>query len=181
MTKRPTAAHCRRVPKWPTLALGRLRNNNLFGEESMARATLAVSHRSRRLRSVDHRRRSVCANAATRFDSPRSGASRSCRAAILADRDDHHARLSRCRACRPHASRCELAGRQEGASAAGDARNHAMGLVRQCPAAGAAGPFRRHHRDGNDDAQPQSGGSGRRPSSKSRSCAPISPVAGHTH
>src|SRR5450759_2674037 len=40
MTKRPTAAHCRRVPKWPTLASGRLGNNNLFWEESMAQATL---------------------------------------------------------------------------------------------------------------------------------------------
>ena len=50
--------------------------------------------------------------------------------------------------------------RQEGASAAGNARNHAMGLVRQFPAASAARPFRRHHRDGNDDAQSQSGGSG---------------------
>src|ERR1019366_3326726 len=36
MTKRPTAAHCRRVPKWPTLASGCLGNNNLFWEKRMA-------------------------------------------------------------------------------------------------------------------------------------------------
>ena len=59
---------------------------------------------------------------------------------------------------------------------AGDARDHTVGLVRQCPAARAPRPFRRHHRHGNDDAQPQPGGSRARPSSRSRSCAPISPA-----
>ena len=58
------------------------------------------------------------------------------------------------------ASRRRFAQRQKGASAPGHARNHAMGLVRQRPSAGAARQVRRHHRVGNDDAQPQSGGSG---------------------
>ena len=55
----------------------------------------------------------------------------------------------------------ETAERQEGAPVAGDARDHTVGLVRQCAAAGAACQFRRHHRAGNDDAQSQPGGARR--------------------
>ena len=59
------------------------------------------------------------------------------------------------RAARPGAAHRAGAGRQDRASSAGDARNHPMGLVRQCASPGAAGAFRRHHGDGNHDARPQ--------------------------
>src|SRR5262252_6428587 len=85
---------------------------------------------------------------------------RSRRAAAAADSNDQYARLSGNRACRSQASGSGPAKRQESASAAGDAGYDPMGLVRQRPAACAPGQFRRHHRDGNDDAQSQSGGPG---------------------
>ena len=70
--------------------------------------------------------------------------------------------------------------RQEGAPAAGDARDHAVGLVRQRAAAGAARRFRRHRRPRDDDALAQPGGAGHAPSRRSRSCAPTSPAAART-
>src|SRR5262249_39739826 len=49
---------------------------------------------------------------------------------------------------------------QEGAFTAGNAGNHPVGLVRQRPAARAAGQLRRHRRHGNHDAQSQPNRSG---------------------
>lgn len=74
-----------------------------------------VSLRCRRQRSVDHRHGSVRANVTTRISSHHSHSgsrsrgfrsSRSRRAAIFPHRDDHHAWLSRRRACRSQAPRC---------------------------------------------------------------------------
>ena len=154
MWQRAGVCELPREPRWPTVAADHLATTGCWGEKHGSN-DITVSRRVRRRRSNHHRR----CGARTNLTAD-SASGRSARVGISADCDHHDSRLSRSGACRFQAARHEPAERQEAPSAAGDARYHAMGLVRQCASSRAAGQFRRHRRAGNDDAQPQPGRSG---------------------